>query len=162
MGGVAIVGMGEMGKITLARLVYNDDRLEERFDLKLWIYVSNDFDVVGVTRLALEKVPGEPCNRHSLDTMQVELSKRLKGKKFLIVLDDVWSERIEDWELLCYPFNAGAQGSRIIVTTRNEGVADIMGGFPKVRLRGVLFDQIASKPMLDFFQRDGLQIQAQI
>ncbi|GAB4841558.1 hypothetical protein Ancab_022272 [Ancistrocladus abbreviatus] len=134
MGGVAIVGMGGMGKTTLARSIYNDDRLEGRFDLKLWIYVSNDFDVVGVTRSALESITSKPCKLHSLETMQVELSEKLRGRKFLVVLDDVWSERIEDWELLCCPFNTGALGSRIIVTTRNEGVADIMGGFPKVRL----------------------------
>ncbi|GAB4841553.1 hypothetical protein Ancab_022267 [Ancistrocladus abbreviatus] len=131
-GGVAIVGMGGMGKTTLARSIYNDDRLEGRFDLKLWIYVSNDFDVVGVTRSALESITSKPCKLHSLETMQVELSEKLRGRKFLVVLDDVWSERIEDWELLCCPFNNGAP--RIIVTTRNEGVADIMGGFPKVRL----------------------------
>ncbi|GAB4841626.1 hypothetical protein Ancab_022340 [Ancistrocladus abbreviatus] len=134
MGGVAIVGMGGMGKTTLARSIYHDDGFEGRFDKKLWIHVSNDFDVVGVTRSALESITSKPCKLHSLETMQVELSEKLRGKKFLVVLDDVWSERIEDWELLCCPFNNGAQGSGIIVTTRNEGVADIMGGFPKVRL----------------------------
>ncbi|GAB4841388.1 hypothetical protein Ancab_022117 [Ancistrocladus abbreviatus] len=136
MGGVAIVGMGEMGKTTLARLVYKDDQLQlkARFDLKFWIYVSNDFDVVGATRSTLGEVTCEPCYLHSLETMQGELSEKLKGNKFLVVLDDVWSERIEDWELLCCPFKARAQGSKIIVATRNEGVADIMGGFPKVRL----------------------------
>ncbi|GAB4860731.1 hypothetical protein Ancab_035894 [Ancistrocladus abbreviatus] len=66
--------------------------------------------------------------------MQVELSERLRGKKLLVVLDDVWSGRVEDWELLCCPFNTRAQGSRIIITARNEGVADIMVAFPKVRL----------------------------
>ncbi|GAB4841376.1 hypothetical protein Ancab_022106 [Ancistrocladus abbreviatus] len=135
MGGVAIVGMAGMGKTTLARSVYNDDRLEGHFDFKLWIYVSNDFDVVRATKSALESVTPQPsCNLQSLEKIQVELSERLRGRKFLLVLDDVWSERIEDWELLCCPFNTGAQGSRIIVTARNEGVADIMGAFPKVRL----------------------------
>ncbi|GAB4841393.1 hypothetical protein Ancab_022122 [Ancistrocladus abbreviatus] len=96
MGGVAIVGMGGMGKTTLARLVYNDDRLEGRFDLKLWIYVSNDFDVVGITKSALESITSQPCNLQSLETIQVELREKLRGRKFLVVLDDVWSERIED------------------------------------------------------------------
>ncbi|GAB4841568.1 hypothetical protein Ancab_022282, partial [Ancistrocladus abbreviatus] len=108
--------------------------LEGRFDLKLWIYVSNDFDVVGVTRLALESVTQQPCNLHDLNTIQVELSEKLEGKKFLLVLDDIWSEKVKHWENLCDPFNTGAQGSKIIVTTRNEGVVDIMGVFPKVWL----------------------------
>ncbi|GAB4841616.1 hypothetical protein Ancab_022330 [Ancistrocladus abbreviatus] len=134
MGGVAIVGMGGMGKTTLARLVYNDDRLKGRFDLKLWICVSNDFNCDRITKSALESVTRQPCNLHDSDTIQVELREKLEGKKFLLVLDDVWSEKIEDWDDLCRPFKTAAQGSRIIVTTRNEGVADIMGGFPKVRL----------------------------
>ncbi|GAB4841356.1 hypothetical protein Ancab_022084 [Ancistrocladus abbreviatus] len=139
VGGVAIVGMAGMGKTTLARSVYNDDRLEGHFDFKSWIYVSNDFDVVRATKSALESVTPQPsCNLQSLEKIQVELSERLRGRKFLLVLDDVWSERIEDWELLCCPFNTGAQGSRIIVTARNEGVADIMGAFPKVRLHKLL------------------------
>ncbi|GAB4841384.1 hypothetical protein Ancab_022114 [Ancistrocladus abbreviatus] len=112
-----------------------------------WVPMSNThlgFDnkaplsTASQTRSTLEKVTGEPCNLHSLETMQVELSAKLGEKSFLVVLDDVWSERVEDWELLCCPFNARAQGSRIIITTRNEGVADIMGGFPKVRLHKLL------------------------
>ncbi|GAB4841373.1 hypothetical protein Ancab_022108 [Ancistrocladus abbreviatus] len=49
-----------------------------------------------VTRSTLEKVTGEPRNLHSLETLQVELSDRLRGRKFLVVLDDVWSKRVED------------------------------------------------------------------
>ncbi|GAB4836936.1 hypothetical protein Ancab_001848 [Ancistrocladus abbreviatus] len=131
--GVAIVGMGGMGKTTLAKLVYNDDELKQQFDLLLF-YVSNDLDVFRVTKSALESATQQPCQLHSLETVQVELSEKLRGKKFLLVLDDDWSEKIEDWELLCCPFDTGAQGSRIIITTRNEGVADIMGAFSKVRL----------------------------
>ncbi|GAB4841578.1 hypothetical protein Ancab_022292 [Ancistrocladus abbreviatus] len=133
-GGVAIVGMGGMGKTTLARSIYNDDGFKGRFDEKLWIHVSNDFNVDRITKSALESVTRQPCSLHDLNTIQFELSEKLRGKKFLLVLDDVWSEKVEDWENLCGPFITGAQGSRIIVTARNEGVADIMGGFPKVRL----------------------------
>ena len=47
---ISIVGLGGMGKTTLAKLVYNDSKIEEHFELKAWVYVSESFDVVGLTK----------------------------------------------------------------------------------------------------------------
>ncbi|XP_030969562.1 putative disease resistance RPP13-like protein 1 [Quercus lobata] len=45
------------------------------------------------------------------------------GRKFLIVLDDVWSDNYEDWYAFLIVFKSGAYGSRVIVTTRHKSVA---------------------------------------
>ncbi|XWS77382.1 hypothetical protein CRYUN_Cryun01aG0256600 [Craigia yunnanensis] len=126
IGVVSIVGMGGVGKTTLAQLVYNDVKVERCFDLRVWVCVSEEFDVVRLTTTVLQAVTLESCNLKDLNLLQVSLKEKLFGKKFFIVLDDVWNENYEQWEILRRPFIAGAAGSKILVTTRNEGVASIM------------------------------------
>uniref|UniRef100_A0A2N9H6Q3 Uncharacterized protein n=1 Tax=Fagus sylvatica TaxID=28930 RepID=A0A2N9H6Q3_FAGSY len=64
----------------------------------------------------------------------VKLKGQLAGKKFLLILDDVWNENIDDWSNLRKPFEFGALGSSIIVTTRNDGVSSTMGTTPAYKL----------------------------
>ncbi|KAJ9685517.1 hypothetical protein PVL29_017528 [Vitis rotundifolia] len=153
---VPIVGMGGVGKTTLAKIIYNDKRVENHFDKRIWVCVSDRFDVEGITKAILERVTdpssdsknleslqNESVTHHSsdsknLESLQNSLKKGLNGKRFFLVLDDVWNEKPQNWDDLKAPFRAGAQGSMIIVTTRNEDVASIMRTTASSHQLGVL------------------------
>ncbi|KAJ7949265.1 putative LRR and NB-ARC domains-containing disease resistance protein [Quillaja saponaria] len=132
---IPIVGMGGLGKTTLAQFAYNDDRVEEKFDLKAWVCVSEEFGVLKITKMVLEAVTSYACEINDLNLLQLKLKERLTGKKFLLVLDDIWSDNYVDWHSLQSPFQYGALGSKIIMTTRNEKVALIMQTVPAYHLR---------------------------
>ena len=120
---ISIVGLGGMGKTTLAQHLYNDPKMDGKFDVKAWVCVSQEFDVFKVTRAILEGITGSTNDSRDLDMLQVRLKEKLNGKKFLLVLDDLWNEKCDQWMTLQTPFNYGAQGSKVIVTTRSLKVA---------------------------------------
>ncbi|PON34423.1 NB-ARC domain, LRR domain containing protein [Parasponia andersonii] len=130
---IPIVGMGGVGKTTLAQAVFNDGEVERQFQFKAWVCVSDEFDVFRVTKTVLGEA--DASNIEDLNLLQDKLKDKLKGKKFLIVLDDVWNENYVAWNNLKKPFKYGAQGSKIIVTTRSGNVASIMGTVPTHHLK---------------------------
>ncbi|PON94773.1 NB-ARC domain, LRR domain containing protein [Trema orientale] len=135
-----IVGLGGMGKTTLAQLVYNDERVVEHFELKIWVCVSDDFDVKRLVKAILESETGSACEALELDPLQKRLQDVLRRKKFLLVLDDVWNEDQEQWDNLKYVLACGSNGSCTVVTTRLKKVATITGTVPMHQLSGLSED----------------------
>ncbi|KAM3704563.1 hypothetical protein ACJW31_03G014800 [Castanea mollissima] len=132
---ISILGMGGLGKTTLAKLVYNDDEVGHYFVVKAWSCVSQDFDTLRVTKEILQDITSKTCNDNDLNLVQRELKKQLSGKKFLLILDDVWIENYFDWTKLRLPFESGAPGSKILITTRYANVSSTMGATHPYELR---------------------------
>ncbi|KAL4350836.1 hypothetical protein AHAS_Ahas10G0181800 [Arachis hypogaea] len=123
---IPIVGMGGIGKTTLAQLVYQDGKVKENFDFQAWICVSEEFDVFKVTKTIIEAITKSFCSLTDLNLLQHDLKEKLSRKKFFVVLDDVWSESYDDWNKLLKPFQKGVKGSKILITTRSKRAASVV------------------------------------
>ncbi|WVZ91844.1 hypothetical protein U9M48_037966 [Paspalum notatum var. saurae] len=129
-----IIGMGGLGKTTLAKMVFNDDRVDNHFELKIWYCVSDNFEATAILRSLIQLATSGSCGlSDNIEMLRGKLLEAIGRKRFLLVLDDVWSEEQHKWEdnlkpLLCS--SSGGSGSMIVVTSRSNRVASIMGTLP--------------------------------
>ncbi|TVU39681.1 hypothetical protein EJB05_13113, partial [Eragrostis curvula] len=127
---VPIYGMAGVGKTALVQHVFNMEAVDSHFELKLWIWVSQEFDVVGATRKIVEAITRSRPECGELSTLHELIVERLAGKRCLIVLDDVWDDNPSHWDSLMAPLSRCALGSSVVVTTRSRKVAHMVN--PKV------------------------------
>ncbi|KAG5227353.1 disease resistance protein [Salix suchowensis] len=144
----AICGIGGLGKTTLAQLVYNEERVKQQFNLRIWVCVSTDFDIKRLTRAIIESIDGASPNLQEMDSLQQRLQQKLTGKTFLLVLDDVWNDCGDSWSKLKEVLRSGAKGGAVIVTTRDERVARRMAAASIKNM-----ERLSEKDSWELFQR---------
>ncbi|OEL18141.1 putative disease resistance protein RGA3 [Dichanthelium oligosanthes] len=128
---IPIVGLGGMGKTTLAKAVYTDKETN-MFDVKAWVHVSMDFELNKIVSSIISQVEGStPANDVDLQYLKSQLDRILCGKFYLIVLDDLWEEGMSKLENLMNMLQSGKKGSNIIVTTRHEEVVSKLSATTK-------------------------------
>ncbi|KAL4628363.1 hypothetical protein ACB092_05G232500 [Castanea dentata] len=155
---ISLVGMGGIGKTTLAQFAYNDQEVQAHFEIKVWVCVSDPFDQCKVAKEILESIEGQS----PLTTLQSLLDRicdKVRGKKFVLVFDDMWTEDFAKWE----PFrdalkNCGSQSSKVLVTTRKDEVAWMMESANMIKLQELLEEDCWSMfSKIAFFDKDPQQ-----
>ncbi|MBA0789319.1 hypothetical protein Gotri_026478, partial [Gossypium trilobum] len=166
---IPIVGFGGLGKTALAQFVY--ETVKDHFELRIWVCVSNIFDLKTIVENIIKSVANHaPDQNLEMDQLQKQLRDEIRGKKYLLVLDDIWNEEWEQWVSLKKLLMGGAKGSRIIVTTRSLKVAKITSKCQPHVLKGlsdddawslfkeIAFEQISTDSPSSEFVEIGKQI----
>ncbi|GKV49094.1 hypothetical protein SLEP1_g55862 [Rubroshorea leprosula] len=130
---ISVVGMVGVGKTAIAQLVYHDEVVKQHFDHRIWVCVSEVFDENNVAKTIIKGVDGfisfegvDSLDSFPLSALIDRICISIHGKKFFLVLDDVWADDMRQWEGLIQTFKHGAPGSRILLTTRKDTVANMM------------------------------------
>ncbi|EOY18891.1 Disease resistance protein RPP8 [Theobroma cacao] len=124
---VSVVGMGGIGKTTLAKKIYNHNDVKRHFDCCAWVFISQQcmprevFHGVLIKVLSPSRKEKERIDKLKEHELVEKLYDVLKEKRYLVVLDDIW--RCEDWVSLKPAFPKGNKGSKLFFTTRNKEVA---------------------------------------
>ncbi|XP_078178921.1 putative disease resistance protein RGA1 [Carex rostrata] len=122
-----IVGVGGLGKTTLAQFSYKEMSGSNDFDKTLWICISANFSVEDITRKMLNELGEHSCFDKPLNALQETLKEKIHLKKIFLVLDDIWDdEKRNDWEKLIAPLEFVQEGSKILFTTRMKSAADLL------------------------------------
>lgn len=78
---IPIVGFGGLGRTTLAKLMYNDERVVGHFQLRMWVCVSEDFNATRLIKEILEFAEGHDSGKtSSVDHLQIQLKRSFKGR----------------------------------------------------------------------------------
>ncbi|KAL8466179.1 hypothetical protein ACS0TY_035331 [Phlomoides rotata] len=145
---ITIVGMAGIGKTTLAKNIYHDKVVAGNFDILGWATITQEHRIREIlSELLRGEGDGERLSEEDEYDLKERLHKRLSGRRYLIVMDDIW--KIEAWEELRKFFPDEKNGSRVLITTRisNFDITDsnyvLKMGFLDMDYSWILFSKIA-------------------
>ncbi|KAI5355660.1 hypothetical protein L3X38_008555 [Prunus dulcis] len=121
--------MGGLGKTAFAQSVYNDQNVTTHFHERIWVCVSDPFEEIKIAQAIIEVLKKEYDRKNSnvFQNLLNCISENIGGKKFLLVLDEVWNTTESNWKQLKAALKNGDKNSRILVTTRKNNVVNMMG-----------------------------------
>ncbi|KAK8595854.1 hypothetical protein V6N12_064363 [Hibiscus sabdariffa] len=131
---ISVVGMGGSGKTTLVANTFNKQSVKQHFDFCSWITVSQQYAIEELFKSIVKDIYNQTTGDRPMqvDAMTYRglvetLVQFLQTRRYLIVLDDVWSIRF--WQEITIAFPEGMRGSRVVITTRREDVVLCQSGF---------------------------------
>ncbi|KAH6769440.1 hypothetical protein C2S51_014776 [Perilla frutescens var. frutescens] len=138
-----IVGIGGIGKTTLARSVYDDEKVISHFDIRSWVTISQDYSVGSILLNLLASMKGKEIEPERDLPDQVipqgeEIGRYIWNRSYLIVIDGMRSKK--DWDEIKMLFPDNRRGSRIVLTTRLLDVATYPDPCSPVHMMHLLSD----------------------
>lgn len=116
--------MGGIGKTTLAQTIYNEQMIREKFQVHIWLCISQSYTETGLIKQAIRMAGGKCVQLDSKSELLPLLMDTIKGKRVFLVLHDVWKSDV--WiDLLLSPFMR-ALNFHVLVTTRDLDVLSEM------------------------------------
>uniref|UniRef100_J3NA90 Uncharacterized protein n=1 Tax=Oryza brachyantha TaxID=4533 RepID=J3NA90_ORYBR len=162
---IGIHGISGSGKSTLAQHVCAHEKKEGHFDLIMWVHVSQIFDVVDIFKKILQEATRDSClGLSNLNTLEDKLEAALSGKRFLLVLDDVWykmGENQNDLQKVVSLLKAGEAGSKILATSRTEEALLALGAVKEKCIPISEMDDSAFLKLFMYYALKGVSIDEQ-
>ncbi|WJX37455.1 hypothetical protein P8452_25218 [Trifolium repens] len=158
---VSVVGMGGQGKTTLAKKVFDDKNIIGHFECRVWITVSQSYNVEGLLRdmlLKFYKQKGEvaPQSIYQMDRASLidEVRNYLQQKRYVVVFDDVW--KLHFWDDIKFAAIDNKNGSKVLITTRNQ---DVMESCKRSSFIKVLqLESLTEEQSLELFNKKAFRV----
>lgn len=121
---ISIVGMGGLGKTTLAKKVLHDPKIEDEFDIRSFVYVSQTYQRKEVFLRILRAITKVNSDTYTMpdDLLAEMIRQQLRNRKYFFVMDDVCTREAWDHIKIAFPYTDNSS-SRVLITTRNRSVA---------------------------------------